>query len=75
VEKTLLNGMLSSVSKTPENLMCSEIAKQVGNLVGKSTQVVRDELEEILNNSKLSRYGSLIIGTARDMAAADLVDL
>jgi hypothetical protein len=75
VEKTLLNGMLSSVSKTPENLMCPEIAKQIGKLAYKSPQLVLEELDNILEFNRLSNYCKLIITTARDMAVADINDM
>jgi hypothetical protein len=75
MEHTLLNGMLASISRTPEKHLCPTISKTIAEMTDFPPQQVAESLNAILNDNTLSQYGAMVIDAAMKMALADADDL
>ena len=75
MERTLLNGMLLSIARTPKEHLCATIAKNIGKMTDNPPQQVADDLTNIININTLSEYGNCVIDAAVKMALADVDDL
>lgn len=74
MEHTMLNGMLVSLSRTPEEHLDPAIAESLLTIIDAPPEEACDFLQKVLTDNDLQPYAQTAIDTAWRMALADADD-